>query len=163
MTRAGTLGELRASGWESRPVKEEVRANALARISSGKPLVDGVIGFDDTVLPQLENALLAGHDVIFLAAVGWDFLWATVFWGLGLVLHGASVFFSGSDWVKRWEHRAIQKELDRQSGEPASTGSSSPPPPPPPPAAPSAGDVTQPGATQPGAPSQRASAVKKPT
>ena len=48
MTRAGTLGELRASGWESRPVKEEVRANALARISSGKPLVDGVIGFDDT-------------------------------------------------------------------------------------------------------------------
>src|SRR6266480_2334029 len=70
MTRAGTLGELRASGWESRPVKEEVRANALARISSGKPLVDGVIGFDDTVLPQLENALLAGHDVIFLGERG---------------------------------------------------------------------------------------------
>src|SRR5436305_7734698 len=70
MTRAGTLGELRASGWESQPVKEEVRANALARISSGKPLVDGVIGFDDTVLPQLENALLAGHDVIFLGERG---------------------------------------------------------------------------------------------
>jgi len=70
MTRPGTLGELRASGWESRPVKEEVRANALARISSGKPLVDGVIGFDDTVLPQLENALLAGHDVIFLGERG---------------------------------------------------------------------------------------------
>src|SRR3989440_10115636 len=70
MTRAGTLGELRASGWESRPVKEEVRANALARISSGKPLVDGVIGFDDTVLPQLENALLAGHDVILLGERG---------------------------------------------------------------------------------------------
>src|SRR5947207_12127925 len=70
MTRAGTLGELRASGWESRPVKEEVRANALARISSGKPLVDGVIGFDDTVLPQLENALLAGHDIIFLGERG---------------------------------------------------------------------------------------------
>src|SRR5262245_49027330 len=60
MTRPGTLGELRASGWESRPVKDEVRANALARIAAGKPLVDGVIGFDDTVLPQLENALLAG-------------------------------------------------------------------------------------------------------
>ncbi len=54
--------------------------------------------------------------VIFLAAVGWDFLWATVFWGLGLVLHGCSVFFSGSDWVKNWEHRAIQKELHRQQG-----------------------------------------------
>ena len=106
-------------------------------------------------------------NVIFLAAVGWDFLWATVFWGLGLVLHGASVFFSGSDWVKRWEHRAIQKELDRQSDESASSGSSSPPPPPPPPTAPpiapSDGDVTQPGATQPGATSQRASAAKKPT
>ena len=60
-------------------------------------------------------------NVIFLAAVGWDFLWATAFWGLGLVLHGASVFFSGSDWVKRWEHRVIQKELDRQSGESTST------------------------------------------
>src|SRR5262245_54712153 len=70
MTRPGTLGELRASGWESRPVKEEVRANALARIADGKPLVDGVIGFDDTVLPQLENALLAGHDVIFLGERG---------------------------------------------------------------------------------------------
>src|SRR5256884_1585775 len=70
MTRAGTLGELRASGWESRPVKEEVRANALARIADGKPLVDGVLGYDDTVLPQLENALLAGHDVIFLGERG---------------------------------------------------------------------------------------------
>ena len=70
MTRAGTLGELRASGWESRPVKDEVRANALASIAAGKPLVDGVIGFEDTVLPQLENALLAGHDVIFLGERG---------------------------------------------------------------------------------------------
>src|SRR5512132_2199736 len=70
MTRPGTLGELRASGWESRPVKDEVRANALARIAAGKPLVDGVIGFDDTVMPQLENALLAGHDVIFLGERG---------------------------------------------------------------------------------------------
>src|SRR5438132_1344694 len=70
MTRAGTLGELRASGWESRPVKEEVRANALARIASDQPLVEGVLGFDDTVLPQLENALLAGHDIIFLGERG---------------------------------------------------------------------------------------------
>jgi magnesium chelatase subunit I len=70
MTHPGTLGELRSSGWESRPVKEEIRANALARIAAGKPLVDGVIGFDDTVLPQLENALLAEHDVIFLGERG---------------------------------------------------------------------------------------------
>jgi hypothetical protein len=67
-------------------------------------------------------------NVIFLAAVGWDFLWATVFWGLGLALHGFSVFFSASDWVRRWEHRAIQKELDRQK-EGAPTGAVPPPPP----------------------------------
>ena len=70
MTRPATLGELEPSGWESRPVKEEVRANAIARIAEGEPLVDGVLGYEDTVLPQLENALLAGHDVIFLGERG---------------------------------------------------------------------------------------------
>src|SRR5260370_18975134 len=66
MTRPGTLGELRASGWISRPVKHEVRENAIRRVAAGEPIVDGVVGYDDTVLPQLENALLAAHDVIFL-------------------------------------------------------------------------------------------------
>src|SRR6478672_1791142 len=70
MTRPGTLGELKSDGWVSRPVKEEVRANALARIAEGKQLVDGVIGYEDTVLPQLKNALIAGHDVIFLGERG---------------------------------------------------------------------------------------------
>jgi magnesium chelatase subunit I len=70
MGRAGTLGELRASGWESRPVKEEVRANAVARIAAGEEIVPGVVGYEDTVLPQLENALIAGHDVIFLGERG---------------------------------------------------------------------------------------------
>lgn len=66
----GTLGELRASGWVSRPVKEEVRRNAIERIRAGEQLFPGVEGYDDTVLPQLENALLAGHDVIFLGERG---------------------------------------------------------------------------------------------
>ena len=70
MSRAGTLGELRASGWESRSVMDELRANAIKKVASGEPLVDGVIGYEDTVLPQLENALLAGHDVIFLGERG---------------------------------------------------------------------------------------------
>jgi len=65
-----TLGELRASGWESVPVHDEIRRNAAARIAEGRPLVDGVLGFDDTVLPQLENALLAGHDIILLGERG---------------------------------------------------------------------------------------------
>ena len=70
MSRAGTLGELRASGWESRSVMDELRANAIRKVAAGEPLVDGVIGYEDTVLPQLENALLAGHDVIFLGERG---------------------------------------------------------------------------------------------
>ena len=68
--RAETLGELRASGWVSRPVKDEIRANAVAKISSGAVLFDGVVGYEDTVMPQLENALLAGHDLIFLGERG---------------------------------------------------------------------------------------------
>ncbi|MDQ1401696.1 MAG: magnesium chelatase subunit, partial [Actinomycetota bacterium] len=65
-----TIGQLRESGWESVPVKEEVRRNAVARILAGEPVVEGVLGYEDTVMPQLENALLAGHDVIFLGERG---------------------------------------------------------------------------------------------
>jgi magnesium chelatase subunit I len=69
-SRPATLGQLKESGWESVPVKEEVRRNAIARIAGGRPLVEGVLGYEDTVLPQLENALLAGHDIIFLGERG---------------------------------------------------------------------------------------------
>jgi magnesium chelatase subunit I len=65
-----TLGELRQVGFEPVSVHEEIRRNAVARIKEGRPLVEGVLGFDDTVLPQLENALLAGHDVILLGERG---------------------------------------------------------------------------------------------
>jgi magnesium chelatase subunit I len=65
-----TLGELEASGWESVPIHEELRRNASRRLADRKPLIEGVMGFDDTVLPQLENALLAGHDVILLGERG---------------------------------------------------------------------------------------------
>ena len=70
MTRPSTIGELRSSGWESVPVKEEIRRNAIARIRAGEPLFPEVLGYEDTVFPQLENALLAGHDVIFLGERG---------------------------------------------------------------------------------------------
>src|SRR4249919_2456320 len=69
-SRPATLGQLRDAGWQSVPVKEEVRRNAIARISAGEPLVERVIGYEDTVMPQLANALLAGHDVIFLGERG---------------------------------------------------------------------------------------------
>ena len=70
MSRAATLGQLRESGWESIPVKEEIRRNAIAKVRESEPLFPGVLGFEETVLPQLENALLAGHDVIFLGERG---------------------------------------------------------------------------------------------
>jgi magnesium chelatase subunit I len=70
MSRPATLGQLRESGWQSIPVKEEIRRNAITKIQEGEPLFPGVLGFEDTVLPQLENALLAGHDVIFLGERG---------------------------------------------------------------------------------------------
>lgn len=65
-----TLGALRASGWVSRPVKEELRANAVTAIRAGRALFPSVRGYEETVMPQLENALLAGHDVIFLGERG---------------------------------------------------------------------------------------------
>ena len=65
-----TLGALRASGWQSRPVKAEIRRNAIERIRTGEPLFPTVLGYEHTVLPQLENAILAGHDVIFLGERG---------------------------------------------------------------------------------------------
>jgi len=68
--RPASLGQLRESGWQSVPVKDEVRRNAAARIAAGQPLVEGILGYQDTVLPQLENALLAGHDMIFLGERG---------------------------------------------------------------------------------------------
>jgi magnesium chelatase subunit I len=67
---ARTLGALRASGWKSVPVAEEMRRNTMVRIASGESLVPGVLGFDDTVIPQLENAILAGHDIILLGERG---------------------------------------------------------------------------------------------
>ena len=65
-----TLGELKSSGWESVPVKEELRRNLVERIRNGDSLFAGLHGYEETVMPQLENAILAGHDVIFLGERG---------------------------------------------------------------------------------------------
>ena len=68
--RPETIGELRRSGWTSRTVKAEIRANVVAKLMAGEALFPEVLGYDNTVFPQLENALLAGHDVIFLGERG---------------------------------------------------------------------------------------------
>ena len=69
-SRPTTLGALRASGYADRSVKQEVAANAAARMAQGLPVVEGLVGFDETVLPALETALLAGHDFILLGERG---------------------------------------------------------------------------------------------
>jgi magnesium chelatase subunit I len=65
-----TLGELRASGHRHVSVKDEVRANLLDRLRRGEPAFPGILGFDDTVVPQVERALLAGHDLVLLGERG---------------------------------------------------------------------------------------------
>ena len=65
-----TLGELRASGYRTRSVKEELRANLVGRLRAGEPLMPGILGYDETVLPQIENAVLAGQDIILLGERG---------------------------------------------------------------------------------------------
>jgi magnesium chelatase subunit I len=65
-----TLGDLRASGHEYRTVKEEIRQNLLDRLRAGQDPFPGIIGFGDTVLPHLERALIAGHDIILLGERG---------------------------------------------------------------------------------------------
>ncbi len=65
-----TIGELRAAGWRSRSVKAELRSNLLARLGEGGAVFPGVIGYADSVLPAVENAILAGQDLVFLGERG---------------------------------------------------------------------------------------------
>jgi magnesium chelatase subunit I len=68
--RATTIAELRTSGWRSRTVKDELRANLIARLADGRDVLPGIVGYEDTVIPAIENAVLAGHDLVFLGERG---------------------------------------------------------------------------------------------
>lgn len=65
-----TLGELRESEYEVLPIREEMRKNLIARLRSKEPLFADVMGYEDTVIPQIENAILSGQDIIFLGERG---------------------------------------------------------------------------------------------
>ncbi|MCX9193672.1 magnesium chelatase [Carbonactinospora thermoautotrophica] len=69
-TSVGTVGALRATGHVHRTVKDEIRANLLDRLAQGRDRFPGMVGFDETVLPQVERALLAGHDIVLLGERG---------------------------------------------------------------------------------------------
>lgn len=70
MDRPATLGQLRASGYRSVPVQEEMRRNLIRMLQSGTPLFPGIIGYDETVIPQVVNAILSRHDMLFLGLRG---------------------------------------------------------------------------------------------
>src|SRR3982074_466132 len=65
-----TIGALRESGYRTRTVKEELRANLRVALSRKKPLFEGIVGYEQTVVPQIENAILSGQDIIFLGERG---------------------------------------------------------------------------------------------
>ncbi|MBI2288532.1 MAG: magnesium chelatase [Chloroflexi bacterium] len=67
---ARTVGELKASGYRPVTVKEEMRRNLIALIKKGEKIFPGIIGYDDIVIPQIENAIISGQDIIFLGERG---------------------------------------------------------------------------------------------
>ncbi|HEU5424266.1 MAG TPA: magnesium chelatase [Nitrolancea sp.] len=70
MTKPRTLGELRESGYTVLPVREEMRKNLIAKLRADEPIFPGIIGYEETVVPQVENAILSGQDIIFLGERG---------------------------------------------------------------------------------------------
>jgi magnesium chelatase subunit I len=70
MTKPQNLTELKASGWQSKTVKEEIRANFQTALAEGTELFPGILGYENTVVPEISLAMLAGHDVLFLGEKG---------------------------------------------------------------------------------------------
>ena len=70
MDRPRTLGDLKASGYRVVDVKTEMRRNLIRSLKTGEPLFPGILGYDDTVIPQIQNAVLSKHDMLFLGLRG---------------------------------------------------------------------------------------------
>ncbi len=68
--RPATFGALKASGYTPRSVKEEIRENLIARMADGTPCFPGILGYEDTVIPDTERALLSRHNILFLGLRG---------------------------------------------------------------------------------------------
>src|SRR5262249_35039431 len=68
--KARTIGALRESGYKSRSVKAELRANLMKALADKRALFTGIVGYEETVIPQIQNAILSGQDIIFLGERG---------------------------------------------------------------------------------------------
>jgi magnesium chelatase subunit I len=67
---ARTIGELRQAGWTSQPIRDEMRANAIRKLKAGEVLFPGILGYDESVVPQVVNAVLSRHNMILLGLRG---------------------------------------------------------------------------------------------
>ena len=70
MSRPSVIGELRESGYQPLSVKAELRKNLIQRIRQDEPIFPGIVGYEETVIPQLESAILSGQDVVLLGERG---------------------------------------------------------------------------------------------
>jgi magnesium chelatase subunit I len=70
MGKFKTLGELKASGYQPKSIKQELRENLIEKLKNKKSVFEGILGFDDTVLPDLERAILSQHNILFLGLRG---------------------------------------------------------------------------------------------
>src|SRR5512136_1326648 len=70
MNRPSTIGELKQSGYRPRGVKDEMRENLIRKLQAGETLFPGIVGYDETVIPQIVNAVLSRHDMLFLGLRG---------------------------------------------------------------------------------------------
>src|SRR6187401_3410644 len=68
--KPATLSQLRESAWQSKSVKREIHDNFLSKLARGDELFPGIVGYDSTVIPETNLALLAGHDMLFLGEKG---------------------------------------------------------------------------------------------
>src|SRR6187399_2004081 len=68
--RPQSLGQLKASGYRRESVKDEMRRNLVAALKAGRPLFDDILGYEETVVPQIQNAILSKHDMLFLGLRG---------------------------------------------------------------------------------------------
>jgi len=70
MSKPTTLGDLKASGYRSRSVKQELRENLIKKLKNKEEVFPGIIGFDDTVLPDIQRAILSRHSILLLGLRG---------------------------------------------------------------------------------------------
>ena len=70
MSEAKTLGELKKSGVAVLTVRDEMRKNLVRHLESGERILPGIVGYEDTVIPEIENAILSGHHMVFFGERG---------------------------------------------------------------------------------------------